>query len=382
VLTAGRPNDYLLRTLGARPARAQGGREYVAYPNLAGARWLMPADPRLRGVGLQLYTPQRLRGRLFKRAILTGALRGETVWLEGTSLQELALDLGHYVGLVEPRLAFSLGTPGASQKTTAQLIGNDGSVLAYAKIASSSLAQAALDAEWCNLQRVSAAAPRGHVPAPIHVGTWRDARILIMTAGPARPGPAHLGQPHFDFLRALHLATREEIEFGSSEMFARLSEAIARLGRIWPEPWPRRFAHALKRLEGELGAVRVPLSFAHRDFAPWNTRSGPDGLFVFDWETATEAVVPLYDAFHFVVIQAATRNTRVRSENGYISRLLAAIWPEGEQWLPALYLAYLLDVGLLYGEARVRAPDVGDERVWLSCGNLIDQWLAASRPGP
>jgi hypothetical protein len=91
-------------------------------------------------------------------------------------------------------------------------------------------------------------------------------------------------------------------------------------------------------------------------------------------------VVPLYDAFHFVVIQAATRNARVRIENAYMTRLLAALWPAGEERLSALYLAYLLDVGVLYGEARVRAPDVGDERVWLCCGKLIDEWLAAARP--
>lgn len=376
-MTVSSSQDFL-RALGARSIPGAGGRAYVAYRNRADVRWLLPADPILRGVGLQLYTPQRLRGRLLKRAIATGALRGERVWLDGTTLRELELTLGRCVGQIEPSLAFSLGTEGATQKATAQLIGNDGTVLGYAKIAIGPLANEALDAEWRNLQRAAVAAPRGQVPEPIHVGTWRDAGILLMTPGPALPGPTNLGQAHFDFLSAVHHSTREEREFGSSRMFARLSGAIAQWGHVWPDPWPRRFARALVRLEAELGAVRVPLSFAHRDFAPWNTRWGPAGLYVLDWEMARDGLIPLYDAFHFDAIRAATRNVRLRSEIGYLERLLARLWPDGVDRLRALYLAYLLDVSLLYGEARARAPEAGDERVWSWFGRVIDQYLAAS----
>lgn len=371
--------DDFLRVLGARPQRSGAivaDRAYFAYPNLANARWLLPADPRLRTLGLQLYAPQRLRGRLLKRAIASGALRGERVVLEGTTLRELEAALGQWVGEPDTRLAFSLGTPGASRKATAQLIGRDERVLAYAKIAMGTLAQEALDAEWRNLRRVSAAMPRGRVPEPIHVGTWRETTILLMSAGPTRPGPADLGEHHLDFLLALHDATRLECEFGSSPMFTRLRDGLAHWGSVWRDPWPDRFARVLTRLEVELGPVRVPLSFAHRDFAPWNTRAGPAGLFVLDWEMASDGMVPLYDAFHFDAIQAATRNAPVRNDDGFSVRLLAALWPTGAELLPLLYLAYLADVSLLYGEARARAPDVGEDGVWLWFGSRIDEWLA------
>ena len=144
-------SDDLLLTLGARSARFDGGREYVAYPNLANARWLLPADPTLRKVGLQLYMPQRLRGRLLKQAIASGALRGQRVWLDGTTMDELERVLGGHVGQTDARLAFSLGTPGANRKATAQVIGDGEAVLGYAKIA--------INAQACPYVRF--ARPRG-----------------------------------------------------------------------------------------------------------------------------------------------------------------------------------------------------------------------------
>ena len=198
-----------------------------------------------------------------------------------------------------------------------------------------------------------------------------------MTAGPATPGPLELGQPHVEFLRALHETTRQECEFGSSAMLTRLRDALTRWERVWPDPWPRRIARALRRLEGELGTIRVPLSFAHRDFAPWNTRSGPAGLFVFDWETAIDGVVPLYDAFHFGAIRAAAYSAPLRHPAS-LRHLLATLWPASEGRLRQLYLAYLVDVSVLYGEARMMAPEVGEEHVWLWFGERIDECLATA----
>lgn len=380
MLTAAASDDGFLRALGVRSTPGGGARAYVAFPTLGRLRWLLPVDPVLRRAGLQLYTPQRLRGRLLKRAIASGTLRGERVWIEGAILHELEVALGRWVGHVEEtRLAFSLGTPGAFRKATAQVIARDGNVLGYAKIAIGPIAKAALHAEWHNLRRVSVTALRGHVPEPIHLGEWRGTSILLMSAGPSSPGPPDLGQSHFDFLHALHWATRDECEFRSSAAFVGLREAIARWEGVWPDPWPQRLARAVMRLESDLGAARVPLSLAHRDFAPWNTRSGRAGLFVFDWEMARDGMVPLHDAFHFEAIRAATRNAPVRSDGAYMARLLASVWPAGTTCLGALYLAYLVDTSVLYGEARIRAPDVGEERVWLWFGSRIDECLATRR---
>jgi hypothetical protein len=128
---------------------------------------------------------------------------------------------------------------------------------------------------------------------------------------------------------------------------------------------PANVEQALKRLHDELGPVSMPLSVAHGDFAPWNTRLGARSLFVLDWERASEGMSPLYDAFNFQALQAAPLGRRrgIRDRR-FVMRLLEALWPEGEEHLPNLYLAYLTDVSLLYSEAQSQAPGVGEKKVW------------------
>jgi hypothetical protein len=111
--------------------------------------------------------------------------------------------------------------------------------------------------------------------------------------------------------------------------------------------------------------VSMPLSVAHGDFAPWNTRMGPQSLFVVDWERACEGMSPLYDAFNFQALQGALQGRRrgIRDRR-FVLRLLDALWPEGRKHLPNLYLAYLADVTLLYSEAQSLVPGVGEKKVW------------------
>jgi hypothetical protein len=91
-------------------------------------------------------------------------------------------------------------------------------------------------------------------------------------------------------------------------------------------------------------------------------------LFVFDWERAAEGVTPLYDIFNFQAFQAALYKRRSGlPDRRFLRTLLNVLWPEGQRHLPWLYLAYLVDVGLLYSEAQILTPDVGEKRVlhWL-----------------
>ena len=43
----------------------------------------------------------------------------------------------------------------------------------------------------------------------------------------------------------------------------------------------------------------------HGDFAPWNIRTGTDGLKIIDWEDSDLAGVVYTDVFHFVFRQAS-----------------------------------------------------------------------------
>ena len=344
------------------------GRIYTAYPNLANLRWLLPANqPALRRAGIEgLYQPNSLRGRALRTIIGAGALQGQKVWLQEDDLERLETMVASVLGVEGVRLAFYLGVPAPHRKVTAQVLTPLGKTLAYAKIATSELAREALDTERRALLRLSQSkALQGTVPKVLGSVDWQGGTIVLISMGPPTPGPRGLSSVHLHFCTQVFNSFRVQNTFGQSPMLARMSEKWRTLEQISPQSLPANVEQALKRLHDELGAVSMPLSLAHGDFAPWNTRLGARSLFVLDWERASEGMIPLYDAFNFQALQAALQGRRrgIRDRR-FVMRLLEALWPEGEKHLPNLYLAYLTDVSLLYSEAQSLEPGVGEKKVW------------------
>jgi hypothetical protein len=164
-------------------------------------------------------------------------------------------------------------------------------------------------------------------------------------------------------------------------MWASMSEIWLRLQHGSPETLPANLGTALERLHDELGPVSMPLSLAHGDFVPWNTRLGPQSLFVLDWERASEGMSPLYDVFNFQSLQAALQGRRGdMRDHRFILALLDALWPGAQDRLPILYLAYLAHVTLLYSEAQSLAPGVGERKVWGWFAQQIDDALKGDAP--
>ena len=363
------------------------GRIYAAYPNLANVRWLLPAkEPALRRAGIEgLYQPSSLRGRALRTIIGAGALQGEKVWLEEDNLQRLETMVASAMGVDAVRLAFYLGVPAPHRKVTAQVLTPEGKTLAYAKIATSELAQAALKTERRALLRLSQSAGlKGTVPELLGSLEWQGGTILLITMGPPRPGPRGLSSEHLRFCTQLFQSFRGHQTFVESPMWSSISEIWLHLQRSSPETLPANLGPALERLHEELGPVNMPLSLAHGDFAPWNTRLGERSLFVLDWERASEGMTPLYDAFNFQALQSALLGRRkgIRDRLFHLS-LLDAIWPEGRKHLPDLYLAYLTHVSLLYSEAQSLDPGVGEKKVWHWFAKQIESALhedASSMP--
>jgi hypothetical protein len=355
------------------------GRMYTAYPNLANVRWLLPTNqPALRRAGIEgLYQPNSLRGRAVRTIIGAGAVPGEKVWLEEDALARLETKLASVVGVEAVRLAFYLGVPAPHRKVTAQVLTPDGKTLAYAKIATSPLAQAAVETERRALLRLSESAGlQGTVPKVLGSLDWHGGTILLITMGPPRPGPRGLSSVHLRFCTQVFQSFRVQETFVESPMWTRMSEIWLRLKHTSPETLPANLGPALERLHDELGPVSMPLSLAHGDFAPWNTRLGPRSLFVLDWERASEGMSPLYDAFNFQALQAALQGRRrgIRDRRFPLT-LLDALWPEGQKHLPILYLAYLTHVTLLYSEAQSLVPGVGEKKVWRWFAQQIESAL-------
>jgi hypothetical protein len=108
---------------------------------------------------------------------------------------------------------------------------------------------------------------------------------------------------------------------------------------------------------------------------------GGQSLFVFDWERASEGVSPLYDAFNFQALQTALQGRRWgMRDRRFLVTLLDALWPEGRERLPLLYLAYLAHVTLLYSEAQSLAPGVGERKVWGWFTQQIEAVLKGATP--
>jgi hypothetical protein len=344
------------------------GRMYTAYPNLADVRWLLPANqPALRRAGIGgLYQPNSLRGRAVRTIIGAGAMPGEKVWLEEDALARLETMLASSMGVVAVRLAFYMGVPAPHRKVTAQVLTPEGKTLAYAKIATSPLAQGAVETERRALLRLSESAGlQGTIPKVLGSLDWHGGTVLLITMGPPRPGPRGLSSVHLRFCTQVFRSFRVQETFVESPMWTRMYEIWHRLQHSSPETLPATLGPALERLHDELGQVNLPLSLAHGDFAPWNTRLGPRSLFVLDWERASEGMSPLYDAFNFHALQAALQG-RPRSirDRRFFLTLLDSLWPEGRKHLPNLYLAYLAHVTLLYSEAQSLVPGVGEKKVW------------------
>jgi hypothetical protein len=355
------------------------GRMYTAYPNLGNVRWLLPASqPALRRAGIEgLYQPNSLRGRVVRTIIGAGAVLGEKVWLEEDALARLETMLASVVGVEAVRLAFYLGVPAPHRKVTAQVLTPDGKTLAYAKIATSPLAQEAVKAERRALLRLSESADlQGTVPKVLGSLDWHGGTILLITMGPPRPGPRGLSSVHLRFCTQVFQSFRVQETFVESPMWTRMSEIWLRLQHNSPETLPANLGPALEWLHDELGPVSMPLSLAHGDFTPWNTRLGPRSLFVLDWERASEGMSPLYDAFNFQALQAALQGrSRGLRDRRFLLTLLDALWPEGRKHLPILYLAYLTHVTLLYSEAQSLVPGVGEKMVWRWFAQQIESAL-------
>lgn len=360
---------------GLPPGLRGGGARYRAYPGLARARWLFPANrPDVRRAGINgLFRPSSPKGRVLQALIRSVGLPGRNVSLRRDAVVRLETELAGALGEPEVCVAFYLGVPGAYRKITAQVMTPGGVTLAFAKVSTSPATRQLIERERRVLHRLAESQGlRGRVPEVLHTFDWEESRVLLITGGPDRTGPGRLTEAHLQLHRDVFLPFARRGTFAESGMMSRVSGTLHRIGPRLPEHLSARLNHALGRLRKELGPVRMPLSLCHRDFAPWNTRVGPGGLFVFDWDGAQKDTIPLYDLFHFQAIQAALfgRNEAL-PDLPLVRRVLDGLWPEGRGHLSLLYLAYLLDMGLYYGEARVNAPEVGEDRVWnWFCGQV------------
>lgn len=148
------------------------------------------------------------------------------------------------------------------------------------------------------LKRLSSfACLRAHIPQVLYAGEWANGYVLFQTGGLGRMGPIEFGPLHEKFLQTLWSVQHIEkpghvlVEDAARQW----SEAQPLLGTEWRELGKKALEHASHDLAGR----RVPCGISHGDFAPWNTRTDNQRLFVHDWELAAWEAPLGWDRFQF-----------------------------------------------------------------------------------
>lgn len=283
---------------------------HVVLSNLAGrGRLVLPAaNRRVLQSTLQMYYPSRWAARVYRQLLalvlppvvrlgLPLLVRPAGNWCTQSTAVAAMLPAG-------PRLHVGglLGQGDeARAKTTLKYMTDRGDAVAYARVAESAAAAAALRNEATVLQAVAQTAAAQQSPALLAIGGAAHGAgyFLVESPGPLARAGTTLGQAEFDFLACL--VTRERVPFAQ----ALKSLKDDTLPLMQQQPLAAVLARALDALHRWSDHL-VPRCIEHGDFVPWNIRRDPAGrIFVIDWEHARVDGLPWLDALHHSLQQRA-----------------------------------------------------------------------------
>ena len=291
-------------------------RSFVALPSLTSPRWLFPSgNGRSALEALQIYKPYARAARMLKGLLTTlvaahcQGLAPHRVLVASRGPLPLEALVREVTGECQPVFALSLGTEIRFRKLTVQVMRPDGEILGYIKLPLTDAAVERVRHEAETLNHLgSYPALRPHIPRVLYSGEWGDGTILFQSGGPSRPGPVLFNRQCAELLRLLwgiH-TTEKPGQVLWEEVAARWRKAEPGL----TSGWQALGQAALSKAKRELDGVRIPCGVAHGDFAPWNTRVGDGGLYVFDWESASWEAPTSWDIFHFKTQVAALLNKK------------------------------------------------------------------------
>jgi Phosphotransferase enzyme family len=374
----------LLAEIGDPGPQDGGHATYRAYPSVKSVRWVLPTDPAYRRSAMAAYRPGSLAGRCLRALIKTGLMRGEAAPGAAGPLGRLGRFISEKLCTSDIALSLAVGTPGAYRKHTLRIMNRDGVPIAYAKLADLDLSKHKVATENESLARLSSAADlRRHVPQVLFFGELDDCLILLTTAGPDDPGPTTFSRQHAQFLRGLNSAFGTRKQIFATAFWTDVSARLTWLTANAASSWNDRLQQTVSLIRAELRDAEIPVSLAHRDFTPWNTRQAAGNLFVFDWEDAAVEVPALHDLLHFHAIQNALGGRPFKLDvsrimSSYSEIVGASAAPPGH--LRPLVMVYLLDLASYYLTAHLKAPDAGNSIVMDWAERELDHYLGSNSP--
>jgi hypothetical protein len=277
------------------------GSDYLAVPSAHAPRLLVPTD--VPGADRMLARHGGGRATRLARGALRLAHRtGLASWVPMPRLRVTADPSGieRHLGAVlgrPVRIGVLLGPPRANIKPVLQVFDRDGSVLAFAKVATSPLTVPLLETEAATLSMLAGRTmPDVVTPALLDLGSWRDMLVLVQQALPSAQSGR---QP-----TALPTAALAEIAAVRGLRGARLETSAfwRRVADVGPDRWHDVDVSAFSRLRAAIDPGTECLFGAwHGDFGPWNAAWGAGALEVWDWERFDADVPAGLDGAHWRV---------------------------------------------------------------------------------
>ena len=297
---------------GRVPPGVPAAQRWGVLPDLGRPRVLVPlASGRAAAEAVRQYSDgMTQRARLAKAAVGLALRSGALpLWLRRRGLVVAAAGpaegslLGDHVpaalGRGDLAAAIVLGPVRPNRKPVVQLIGRDGQPVGYMKVGWNDLTRRLVRAEAGLLRRLAAAGPRSFTaPDLLHQGQWQGLDITISSALPhrlLRRGRRYALPPVAVSREIAGLGGVGESTLADSGWWAGLKARLAPIGQAGAAAV---LDPTLERLEGQ-APTRLAFGTWHGDWGPWNLRSTPDRLLVWDWERSADGVPLGFDLLHF-----------------------------------------------------------------------------------
>ena len=298
-------HEYIQKALGAQITK--NGRPFLHFALPDGRGYLLPPNSRRASVrSLSLYAPQKPKAKLLKSVLKVGlgtGLAQHYLPKINLGLGDLEDHLAEIFGRRDFSLAMSLGTPGLHRKPMVQVMTPKGEVLGYVKVGWNEATRRLVKNEALTLQRLQENSLPFFVPRVLFAGEWQGRFICVQSPPPAniRPAPQAWCALYEEALKGMAALDLKCHRLEESFFWKRLSDRAA---QIMNRYWRYVVERSMERVLSQWGDEKLPFHLAHGDFAPWNAFLVDGGLYLYDWEYASEEAPVGYDFFHFAVQQA------------------------------------------------------------------------------
>lgn len=345
------------------------------YPDSSHARLILPNDHKYKRAALSFFLSP---GQRVKMRILRLASSPIGAYKHGLYETDRLLQIKQLAGNVQFRTALLHGTPGPYTKDTLLFLDEHAHPGAIAKIGTSESARRLLANEVRWLNAMAGRGFVGLVPALLAENELNYGSVLIQSVGLGARVGRGICKEIQEFLSTFQRAFEDESQYSTSLMRKMMVRRLELMKHAMSNTWQSRAKRTLQMLDQAFMGTTIPMVAAHRDFVPWNMRITPKGLFLFDWEFASEGYLPLYDLYHLLLMPSVLKGRVTRavmrnamdSATSYLETAMDGHYkinkPEYQ------LLAYLLDLCLFYLESN-NGQEEGDQVVQ-RYGKWIDQF--------